>query len=121
MLRVILDEHLRGPLSLAIQRHNLLGGLPLDAVCVGDLPDVPLGSDDPHLLAWAEGQGRILVTQDKHTMPTYLGNHLKTGHLSPGVLMLRACFTVRELVECLELGTYVGEPAEYANAITHVP
>src|SRR5438128_2200982 len=47
MLLFLLDEHLRGPLWPAILRHNAQGGLLIDAVRVGDPPDLPLGSDDP--------------------------------------------------------------------------
>jgi hypothetical protein len=46
MLPFLLDEHLRGPLWLAILRHNAQGGLLIDAARVGDAPDLPLGSDD---------------------------------------------------------------------------
>src|SRR5438094_8038907 len=102
MLRFLLDEHLRGPLWSAIQRHNLLGGLPIDAVCIGDSPDLPLGSNDPTLLAWAAAQGRILVTEDKHTMPGHLADHVKGGRTSPGAFINRAGCTLRAAVEALE-------------------
>ena len=121
MLRFLLDEHLRGPLWLAIQRHNLLGDLRIDAVRVGDEPDLPLGIDDAQLLAWAERQDRILVTEDKHTMPGHLANHLKVGQTSPGVFMLRASCTLREVLAWLELVAHAGEPLDYANRITFVP
>ncbi len=56
-LRFLLDEHLRGPLWHAIQRHNLSSSDSLDVVRVGDPADLPLGSDDPTILAWAERFG----------------------------------------------------------------
>ena len=45
-IRFVLDEHLRGPLWRAVQRHNARAEDPIDVVRVGDLPDLPLGSDD---------------------------------------------------------------------------
>jgi hypothetical protein len=54
VLCFLLDEHLRGPLWLAILRHNSQGGLPIDVVRVGDSPDLPLGSTDLDILLWAE-------------------------------------------------------------------
>jgi hypothetical protein len=84
VLRFLLDEHLRGVLWLAIIRHNAQGGLPIDAVRVGDPPDLPLGSSDPEILRWAEREGRILLTQDVHTMPGFLAQHLQAGNHSPG-------------------------------------
>src|SRR5262249_7068347 len=87
-LRFLLDEHLRGPLWRAIPRHIALGGLTLDVVRVGDPPDLPLGSDDPDILLWAERQERILITEDVHTMPGFLAKHLQAGHRSPGVFVI---------------------------------
>jgi hypothetical protein len=81
----LLDEHLRGPLWVAILRHNRQGGLLLDAGRVGDPPDLPLASPDPTILLWAEREGRILLTEDVHTMPGPLAQHLQGGHHSPGV------------------------------------
>jgi len=69
MLRFLLDEHLRGPLWLAILRHNAQGGLPIDGARGGDASDLPLGSDDATIFLWAEREGRILLTEDVHTMP----------------------------------------------------
>jgi hypothetical protein len=121
MLKFLLDEHLRGPLWLAIQRHNLLGGLTIDAVRVGDATDLPLASSDSSILFWAELQGRILVSEDKHTMPQHLHHHLKAGQSSPGVLMVRPRAGISDVVEHLELIAHAGEPAEFADAITFIP
>lgn len=68
-IRFVLDEHLRGPLWRAVQRHNARAEDPIDVVRVGDPPDLPLGSDDAAVLAWAERERRILVTCDKNTIP----------------------------------------------------
>jgi hypothetical protein len=88
MLRFLKGEHLRGPLWLAILRHNAQGGLPIDAVRVGDPPDLPLGSDDPTILLRAGREGRILLTEDVHTMPGYLAQHLRAGQHVPGVFVI---------------------------------
>jgi hypothetical protein len=61
-LALVLDENTRGPLWNAIQGHNRKGIDPLDAVRVGDSPDLPLRASDPEILAWAEQAGRILLT-----------------------------------------------------------
>jgi hypothetical protein len=61
-LTFLLDENLRGPLWQAILQNNLRGGAWLDVVRVGDPPDLPLAADDAAILAWAQREGRILVT-----------------------------------------------------------
>ena len=67
-LRFVLDENQRGLLRRAIVRHNHAGIYPLDAVRVGDEPDLPLGSSDSDILLWSEREGRILVSFDRATM-----------------------------------------------------
>jgi hypothetical protein len=84
-----LDEHLRGVLWRAIQRHNAQGVNVLDVVRVGDPADLPLGSADPALLLWAEQHGRILISRDERTLPAHLATHLQAGHHSPGIFILR--------------------------------
>jgi hypothetical protein len=121
MLDFLLDEHLRGPLWQAIQRHNMRGGLPIDAVRVGDPLDLPLGSDDSTILLWAERQRRILITQDVHTMPRHLASHLQSGRSSPGIFVITLGCSIRQLVGHLELVAHSGEPADYQDAITYVP
>src|SRR5207249_4057707 len=102
-LRFLLDEHLRGPLKSAIERQNLLFGLQLDVVAVGDASDLPLGSDDPTILSWAEQKGRILVTLDRRTMNRHLANHLAAGRHSPGVLILDPLCSIPTIIDVLEL------------------
>ena len=120
-IRFVLDEHLRGPLWRAIQRHNARGEDPLDVVRVGEPPDLPLGADDPAVLAWAEREHRILVTCDKNTIPTHLAAHLAGGHRSPGVFMLRPMWSVRAVVELLVLVAYASEEHEWQDRVVYVP
>jgi hypothetical protein len=121
MLRFVLDEHLRGPLWSAIVRHNALGGLPIDATRVGDPPDLPLGIDDPALLRWADREGRILLTEDVHTMPDHLRDHLQSGQTSPGVFIISVGFSIKEIVEHLELVAHAGDAGDFGNGIWYVP
>lgn len=84
-LRYVLDEHLRGPLWRSIKRHNSSGGPLIDAVRVGDLPELPLGIGDAEILIWAAREQRILVTSDKSTM----ANHLARIHRRRSTLARR--------------------------------
>lgn len=78
-LRFVCDEHLRGRLPLAVERHNQASPHAIDLVAVGDPSDLPLGTRDPDLLQWAERAGRILITRDVSTMPGHLAAHLLAG------------------------------------------
>ena len=73
-LKFLIAEHLRGVLWRALGRHNSAGLELLDAIRVGDAPDLPLGSHDPEILFWAEREGRLLISRDASSL---------FGHLSP--------------------------------------
>ena len=120
-LRFALDEHLRGPLWDLIQRHNLNATDPLDAVRVGDPPDLPLGTSDPVLLGWCEREGRVLVSADKATMPGHLADHLAAGRHSPGVMTPRRHTPMREVLVFLVLAAHASSPEEWEDQITFIP
>jgi hypothetical protein len=120
-LAFLLDEHLRGPLWQAIVRHNATGGLWLDVVCVGDPADLALGASDPEILQWAERESRLVVTEDRHTMPAHLEEHLEAGRQCHGILILRQDSPRQTLVECLELIAHAGLPDEFRNAVHFIP
>jgi hypothetical protein len=122
MLTFVLDEHYRGLLAKAVGRHNALGrGHAIDFVCVGDLPDLPLGTQDPDLLIWGELNGRLIVTEDKGTMPTHFHSHLAAGRHSPGVLLVRLGTPMARLVAELELIAHVGDPADFWDQYQFIP
>jgi predicted nuclease of predicted toxin-antitoxin system len=119
-LTFIIDEHLRGPLLQAIQRHNIGGGPWIDAVQVGDTPTLPLGSKDQEILLWAERNGRIIVSQD-YKLPTHLANHLRAGRNSPGVLLLRTGSQVAAVVETLAVIAHAGDPTDCLDRFLFIP
>ena len=120
-LAFLLDEHLRGTLWQAVLRHNLSGEFPLDVVRVGDPADLPLAAADAVVLAWAEREGRLLVTEDRHTMLGHLQDHIANGHHSPGILIVRGGQPMRAVIESLELIAYAGKNAEFENTLTYIP
>jgi hypothetical protein len=120
-LAYVLDEHLRGPLWWAIQRHNARGSDTIDAVRVGDSEYLPLGISDPELLRWAEDAGRILITFDEQSLPGHLADHLRAGRHSPGVFTIRPAVHLPDLVEFLVLAAIASEPHEWQDRIAYVP
>ena len=117
----VLDENARGPLWTAIQTHNQGGVHSIDAVRVGDLPDLPLQATDPEILAWSEQAGRILLTYDESTMPGHWLDHLQVGHHSPGALIIREKVSLREIVENLVLLAYASDPSEWLDRLEYFP
>jgi len=117
----LFDENIPSRLFRAVQRHNGRGQDPLDVVRVGEPDDLPLSSDDRTILAWAEREGRILVSEDKATMPAHLDSHLKAGYRSPGVFLVRPGATIPKLIEFLVLVGYASEGEEWENRVEFVP
>ena len=105
----------------AILRHNLRTDHALDIVCVGESSELPLGISDLEILQWAERKQRILVTQDRRTMPAHLQHHLDSGHHSPGILTVHRNSSIRELLEILILIDQAGENADFADAVNYIP
>ena len=120
-LQFVLDENQRGLLWRAIVRHNNRGVHPVDAVCVGDPIDLPLGISDPDLLCWCEREKRILVSFDKTTLAEHLAAHLHAGGHSPGIFLLRHGIRVAETVEYLVLVAHASEAWEWADRIEFIP
>jgi hypothetical protein len=121
-LAFLLDEHLRGGgLWQAILQHNAVSPYPIDTQRVGDPPDLPLGSSDPDILIWAEREGRVLLTEDVHTMAGHLANHLATGRHSPGIFLLRRGIALQDLVAELALHAHAGDPGGYRDQAQYFP
>jgi hypothetical protein len=120
-LAYVLDEHLRGILSRAIQQHNAGSAYTIDAVQVGDPIDLPLGSLDPDILLWAEREGRVLVTLDQGTMLSYLAAHLQAGHHCPGIFLIRPGATIPQIVDSLVLAAHAGDPTILRDSYEYIP
>jgi hypothetical protein len=120
-LRYVLDENLWRPLWTAVLRHNAAKLYPLDAIPVGAPPDLPLGSLDPDILAWAEREERILVSFDRSSLPVCLANHLQAGQHSPGVFLIRPASLLPEVLDFLVLADQASEPWEWRDRCRFIP
>jgi hypothetical protein len=120
-LSFLLDEHLRGPLWKAIQRHNQQNEYLIDAARVGDPPDLPLRSADSEILLWAERENRIVITLDENTLPSHLAEHLNAGRHSPGVFIIRDVTSLALVVSFLEVVAHASEAHEWQDNIHYVP
>jgi hypothetical protein len=120
-LTFLLDEQLHGLLLRAIQHHNARGGHWIDAVQVGDPPDLPRQSTDADILVWAERENRILVTRDMRTMPGHFRDHLLAGRHSPGVVLLDRGMRWGVIVQYLEVIAHAGDPADFLDQIVSIP
>jgi hypothetical protein len=121
-LAFVLDENLRGgAIWHATQQHNAACVDVLDVTRVGDPTDLPIGTNDPDLLKWAERADRILVSLDKRTLPAHLAAHIQAGGHSPGVLILRAGSTTAQILLALILIAHASESIHFQDRIEFIP
>jgi hypothetical protein len=81
----------------------------IDAIRVGDPGAPPLGTKDPDLPIAAETLGRVLLTNDRSTMPGHLVDHYAAGRHTAGIMLMRGGF---------RLARYVQEVLQHWNTTT---
>jgi len=87
---------------------------------VGDPTDLPLGTPDEQVLAWADREDRILVSFDRRTLPVHLAERLETELHSPGIFLLPRNSNASKVVQFLVLAAYASEPEEWMDRIEYV-
>lgn len=84
-IRFLIDENLSKQIKIATLRLNSN----IDILCVGD-PDAPtFGTLDPDILRYLEGARRLLITDNRKSMPGHLESHWAEGGKSWGIFWVR--------------------------------
>ncbi len=117
----LLDEHFRGDFWRAIQDHNAQSADPIDAVRVGDPPDLPLSSPDTAVLAWAEHAGRVLISRDRRTMVAELAAHLQAGGTCPGLFIVRRRCRLADVLDFLIEAAQAGDEDQWRDQAIFIP
>lgn len=122
MLAFLLDEDTDGNLLRALRRRSrMAGGVVTDVLRVGEPGAPPSGTPDSDVLLWCEVNQRILVSNDRNTMPGHFAAHLAAGHHSPGVLLIRFHAPLGVVVAELELISMAGDPDDFHDRIGYIP
>ncbi len=78
------------------------------------------GIPDPEVLAIAAGAGRVLVSQDRRTMPTHFRRFVSVTK-SPGVILLREGLSIAAAIEELILIWSASDAEEWTNRLIWIP
>lgn len=78
------------------------------------------GMGDPAVLAFAAGEGRVLVSHDRKTMPTHFADFTQHS-TSPGLLIVSQHLPVSAAAEELLLIWVASEAEEWTNQIASLP
>jgi hypothetical protein len=78
------------------------------------------GVPDREVLALAAGEGRILVTHDRRTMPQHFAEFIRE-HTSPGVFIIAQNVSIRVAIEELLLIWAASDSDEWINLLIELP
>ncbi|GAC1460980.1 MAG: hypothetical protein NVS2B14_08460 [Chamaesiphon sp.] len=116
-IRFLLDENLPPRLKLAVLRLNPT----IDILCVGE-PNAPhFGSLDPDVLRYVESSQRLLVTDNRRSMPEHLEVHwAECGHIL-GLFWVRPKTPLGQLAQHLFLVWETTEAEEWIDRLDWIP
>lgn len=109
MLRLVSDADVHGAIIRGLRRR----APEVDLVRAQD--ELPIGTSDEHVLAWARAVNRVLITNDRNTMLKLAMEEASAGRLAPGlivttnqqsiasaiddILLVAECFSEQEMRE----------------------
>ena len=115
MLRLLADENVKRQLVRGLRRRN-------PALDIVRAQDVGLsGADDPTVLEWAAGEGRVLITYDVNTMPDAAYRRVEAGQPMPGMFVIPWPTSLGLAIEDLLLLADASLPGEWEGQIVYLP
>jgi predicted nuclease of predicted toxin-antitoxin system len=115
MLRLASDENFNGEVVRGLLRRRP----DLDIVRTQDVG--LLGADDPTILAWAAAEGRILLTQDRATMPDFAYERVRAGQPMPGVFVVGHRVPIGLAIREILLLADCSEASEWEGIVLFLP
>ena len=88
---------------------------------VGDPDAPPTGTLDPEILLWCERNDFLLITNNRHTMPPHLVDHLAEGRHIPGIVVLSPNIGIGRALEAVILIALASTEDEYRDQIVTIP
>jgi hypothetical protein len=116
-IKFLLDENLSKRIKSAVLRINP----EVDILCVGDPLTPPLGTLDPEILIYLEQSQRILVTDNRKSIPGHLQEHWENNHQIWGLFWVREGTNIGELAESIYLLWEISEAEEWVNVVDWIP
>jgi predicted nuclease of predicted toxin-antitoxin system len=91
----------------------------LDAIHVRDLGLA--AAPDPEILEWAAQQGRILLTHDRKTLPSFAYDRVAAGQPMPGVFLVSGDMPVGEAIDEIHLAAQCLSAEECKDIVKYFP
>ncbi len=116
-IRFLLDQNLSPQIASALLRYDAS----IDVLAVGLDGAPPFGTPDPDLLTFCEAEQRVLVTENRSTMPIHEAAHFAAGRHHWGIFQLRHKLSIGELAYQLQLFWEASEAEEWIDQTVWLP
>jgi hypothetical protein len=116
-IKFLLDENLSPRLKIAVLRLNPA----IDILRIGDPTTSPLGTLDPDVLQYLGFSQRLLITDNRTSMPEHLAEYWQQNQQIWGLFWVRPTTTMRQLAEELIIIWESSEAEEWINVIDWIP
>jgi hypothetical protein len=116
-IKFLLDENLSPRLKIAVLRLNS----DIHILRVGDENTPKLGTLDPDVLIYLGTSQRLLITDNRTSMPEHLKEYGQTNQKMWGLLWVHPITTMGKLAEELTLIWETSEAEEWINVIDWIP
>jgi hypothetical protein len=116
-IRFLLDENLNPRIKVALRHYDPA----IDVLRVGDLDTPPLGTLDPHILRYLESSRRLLVTDNRHTMPGHAAEYFAAGGHHWGIFLVDAHASIGRIAEAMYLLWAASEAEEWVDQEQWLP
>ncbi|MBX3056454.1 MAG: DUF5615 family PIN-like protein [Anaerolineae bacterium] len=115
MIRFLADEDFNGHIIRGLLRREPA----LDIVRVQEVG--LMGQADSILLAWAEHEGRVLLTHDVSTMTDHAYERMHRGHRVAGVIEVPQSLAIGQAIEDILLIANLSSGEELENQVQYLP
>lgn len=116
-IKFLLDENLSPRLKIAVLRLNP----DIDILRIGDPTTPPLGTLDPDVLTYLGRSQRVLISDNRTSMPEHLEQYWQTNQQFWGLFWVRPTTTMGKLAEELTLIWETSEAEEWINVVDWIP
>lgn len=115
MLKYAVDEDFNHEIVRGLERRDAS----LDILTIQDAG--LLEAHDRDVLAWAAQEGRVLLTHDVRTTPSYAAERLRNGQAMPGTVLVPQLLPIGRAIDDLFLLAQYSEANEYEGMILRLP
>lgn len=113
--RFLADENIDPALVLGLKRR-------VDGIDIVRVQEVGLRTlDDPTILQWTADEGRVLISKDVKTLPTFAHERIAAGLAMPGVLVLHSTVSMTAAIDDLALIAGATDADEWADRVVYLP